>query len=371
MTAHTLPEKIWDRHLVHSRARRTRPAVHRPAPRPRGHQPAGVRRAAPERSPRAPPRAHRGDRGPQRPDRRHRPADRRSGLGQAGRHAAGQRRRVRHHALSDGRPEPGHRPRHRSGAGSDAAGHDHRVRRQPHRDPRRVRRAGVRHRHERGRARAGHPDAAAVAAEVDGDRRRGRRAAWRDGQGHHPGDHRRDRHRRRDRPRHRVPRPGDRGAVDGRSHDGVQHVDRGGRPGRARRARRHDVRLPRGPHPRPQGRGVGGGARRLAVAAHRRRRGVGQAGHDRCRGAHAARHVGHEPRPGGVDRRRRSRLRTPTPIPRARESVERALDLHGSPRRARRSATSASTRCSSGRARTAGSRTCAPPPQCSKGARSR
>ena len=42
MTAHTLPEKIWNRHLVHCRARRTRPAVHRPPPRPRGHQPAGV-----------------------------------------------------------------------------------------------------------------------------------------------------------------------------------------------------------------------------------------------------------------------------------------------------------------------------------------
>ena len=285
MTAQTLPEKIWNRHLVHSAPGEPDllyidlHLVHE-VTSPQAFD--GLRLSGRTR---APPRAHRGDRGPQRPDGRHRPADRRPDLGQAGRHDAGQRRRVRHHAVPDGRSEPGHRPRHRSGAGPDAAGHDDRVRRQPHRDPRRVRRAGVRHRHERGRARAGHPDVAAVAAEVDGDRRRGRRAAGRHGQGHHPRDHRRDRHRRRHRSRHRVPRPGDRGAVDGRSHDGVQHVDRGGRPRRTHRARRHDVRLPRRPHPRPQGRGVGGRPRRLAVAALRRRRGVGQAGHDRRLGA--------------------------------------------------------------------------------------
>ena len=36
-----------------------------------------------------------------------------------------------------------------------------------------------------------------------------------------------------------------RALVDGRPHDGLQHVDRGGGPRRARRPRRHDVRLPR------------------------------------------------------------------------------------------------------------------------------
>ena len=45
--------------------------------------------------------------------------------------------------------------------------------------------------------------------------------------------------------------------------------------------------------------------------------------------------------------------------------------VHGPRRRARRSATSPSTPCSSGRARTAASRTCAPPPPCSTGATSR
>ena len=57
---------------------------------------------------------------------------------------------------------------------------------------------------------------------------------------------------------------------------------------------------------------------------YRCRRGLGQAGHDRCRGAHSACLVGHQPRPGAVDRRQH-----PVPDsytdPAARESVERAL----------------------------------------------
>ena len=52
-------------------------------------------------------------------------------------------------------------------------------------------------------------------------------------QGHHPGRHRQDRHRRRPGLRHRVPRQRHRGAVDGRPDDGLQHEHRGGRPGRA------------------------------------------------------------------------------------------------------------------------------------------
>ena len=53
-----------------------------------------------------------------------------------------------------------------------------------------------------------------------------------DGEGHHPRDPRRDRHGRRHRPRHRIPRIGDPSAVDGGSHDRVQHVDRSGRQSR-------------------------------------------------------------------------------------------------------------------------------------------
>ena len=54
------------------------------------------------------------------------------------------------------------------------------------------------------------------------------------------------------------------GALDGGPHDDLQHVDRGRRQGRAHRARRRHLRLPRGPDPRAEGRGVGGRPRRLA-----------------------------------------------------------------------------------------------------------
>ena len=42
----TLFEKIWDSHVVEQRAGRHLPALHRPPPRPRGDQPAGLRGAA-------------------------------------------------------------------------------------------------------------------------------------------------------------------------------------------------------------------------------------------------------------------------------------------------------------------------------------
>ena len=144
-----------------------------------------------------------------------------------------ERQAVRARILRRVRQAPGHRPHHRPGAGLHPAGHDPRVRRQPHRDPRRVRRARLRHRHLRGRARARHPDA--DPDQVEEHARRGRRqaAAGRQRQGHHPGDHRRDRHRRRHRLRARICRRGDPRAVDGRPHDGLQHVDRGRRQGRA------------------------------------------------------------------------------------------------------------------------------------------
>ena len=60
--------------------------------------------------------------------------------------------------------------------------------------------------------------------------RRGRPAARRHGQGPDPRDHRQDRHRRRHRPCHRICRRGDPRPVDGRPHDGLQHVDRGAAP---------------------------------------------------------------------------------------------------------------------------------------------
>ena len=76
------------------------------------------------------------------------------------------------------------------------------------------------------------------------------------------------------------------------------------------------------------------------------------------------RHVGHQPRPGRHDRRRRAvagRLRR-CHRPRQRG---RAPSSTWASTPARPSATSRSTPCSSGRARTAASRTCGRPPACS------
>ena len=117
-------------------------------------------------------------------------------------------RGVRHPPLRHGRSGPGHRARHRPRAGPDPAGHDDRLRRQPHVDARRVRSARVRHRHERGRARPRDPDPPPAAPGHDGDHRRGRPARRCHREGRRPVDHRPDRHRRRDRLGHRVPRVG-------------------------------------------------------------------------------------------------------------------------------------------------------------------
>ena len=174
MTPATLPAKIWDRHVVRSADSANEPdllyidlhLVHEvTSPQAfEGLRLSGRRVRRPELT--VATEDHNV------PTSRHRPADRRRGLGQAGRGAAPQHRRVRHHPLPDGRRRAGHRPRHRAGAGPHAAGHDHRLRRQPHVDPRCVRRPRLRHRHERGRARAGHPDAAPGAATLDGGQRR-------------------------------------------------------------------------------------------------------------------------------------------------------------------------------------------------------
>ena len=87
--------------------------------------------------------------------------------------------------------------------------HD-RLRRQPHEHARGVRCAGVRDRHQRGRARSGDADALAGAA-AGVVRNRGDRAAGAGAraEGHHPGDHPQDRHRRGDRSCDRVLRAGD------------------------------------------------------------------------------------------------------------------------------------------------------------------
>ena len=55
------------------------------------------------------------------------------------------------------------------------------------------------------------------------------------------------------RPRHRIPRIGDPWTFDGRSHDGVQHVDRSRREGGPHRTGRDDLQLPERSRVRPQG----------------------------------------------------------------------------------------------------------------------
>ena len=146
------------------------------------------------------------------------------------------------------RSAPGHRACRRPGTGTDLAWAADRLRRQPHLHPRRLRRLRLRHRRLRGRACADDADAVAEEAEAHARRRSTASAA--------PGvaakdialvDHRADRRRRRARPCDRICRQRHRGAVDGRAHDFVQHVDRGRRPLRHRRARRDDIRLSEGP----------------------------------------------------------------------------------------------------------------------------
>ena len=154
-----------------------------------------------------------------------------------------ERQAVRPRILRRVRHPPGHLPRHRPRAGLHPAGRHAGLRRQPHRDPRRVRRAGLRHRHVRGRARARHADAGAEEVEEHARGRRRQAAAERHRQGHHPRHHRRDRHRRRHRLFAGVRRRGDPRAVDGRPHDGLQHVGRGRRQGRLHRAGREGLRL--------------------------------------------------------------------------------------------------------------------------------
>ncbi len=104
--------------------------------------------------------------------------------------------------------------------------------------------------------------------KVDEYARGGRRqiAARRDRQRHHPRHHRRDRHRRRHRLCARICRRGDPRAVDGRPHDGLQHVGRGRRQSRLHRAGRKDLRLSERPAESAQGKRLGRGGALLGDA---------------------------------------------------------------------------------------------------------
>ena len=310
----TLYDKIWDDHLVDEQPDGTcliyidRHLVHE-VTSPQAFE--GLRLSG--RKVRAPDKTLLRGR-PQRADHRPQPAQPRSGKRGADRVSRRERQAVRARILQRVRQAPGHRPHHRAGAGLHAAGHDARLRRQPHRDARRVRRARLRHRHLGGRARAG--DADADPDQVEEHARGGRRqaAGGRHRQGHHPRHHRRDRHRRRHRLRARICRRGDPRAVDGRPHDGLQHVGRGRRQGRLHRAGREDLRLSQGPAAGAEGQALGRGDALLGDAALRRRRALRPRDQARRREAAAARHLGHQPRAGHLDHRPRAgaRRRSPT-----------------------------------------------------------
>ena len=211
-------------------------------------------------------------------------------------------------------------------------------------------------------------------AALDAHPLRGRARLRRHRQGPDPRHARPARRRRADRPRRRVRRPGDRGALDGGPHDRLQHDDRGRRARRHDRARRDHLRVVRATSERPgapRGRRARRGDRALARAAHRRgrRASTREVVIDAARDL-AAGDLGHEPRDGA--RRHRDacpRPRSSTAPPTARRPNARCTTWRSSP--ARRSSRSPSTACSSAPARTRASATCAPPPRSSPGARSR
>ena len=147
-------------------------------------------------------------------------------------------------------------------------------------------------------------------------------------QGHHPGDHPQDRHGRCHRPCDRVLRTGDRGPVDGRADDDLQHVDRG--RARAGLIAPDDVTIeyitqgerPSPPgarpstRPSPTGRRCGPRTPPPSTATHDRRRLAGPSGH-----------LGHQPRD---DRRRHRRRPAPEDVPFASpDDARRALDYMG------------------------------------------
>ena len=121
-----------------------------------------------------------------------------------------------------------------------------------------------------------------------------------------------------------------RAPVDGRPHDGLQHVDRGRRARRPDRARRDDLRLSQGPADGAQGRGMGAGGRLLDDAALRSRRRLRHA-RSRSTPREIAPQVTWGTQPGGraADHRRRCPTRPASADERSAPPIERALDYMG------------------------------------------
>ena len=368
----TLAEKVWEAAPgAQGRGRRARPALHRPAPGARGHQPAGVRRAAPGRAAGAPARPHARHRGPQRPHRSTcsppiaDPVSR-----TAGGDAAQELRGVRRPALPDEPRRAGHRARRRPAARAHPAGHDRGLRRQrtPPRTARSARMAfGI------GTSEVEHVLATqtlplkpfktmAINVNVaDGRLRPGvtskdvilaiiAQIGTGGGQGYvleYRGN------------------VIENLSMEARMTICNMSIEAGARAGHDR-AGRHHVRVPEGPRPRAAGADWDAAVADVARAAHRRRRGVRRRGAHRRRRAHPVRHLGHQPRPGPAARRAACRTRSGSSTRTSASRPRRRWPTWGW-RRARRCATSTSTRCSSAPAPTAGSRTCAPPPRSSTG----
>ena len=364
---HAWPRRSGTRTSCDVRRGRAGPALHRPPPGARGDQPAGLRRAAARGPAGAAARPHHRDRGPQRPDAA-RPADRRPGVAHAGRDAAPQLRGVRRARCTRwatpsrasctssgpqlGLTQPGmtivcgdsHTSTHGAfgalafGIGTSEVEHVLATQTLPLKPFR------------------------TMAITVDGALPDGVTAkdlilaviaqiGTGGGQGYV------------------IEYRGEaiRAAVDGGADDGLQHVDRGRRPRRDDRARRDDVRLPAGPAARAAGRGLGRRGRRTGArcAPTTTRRSTREVVID---AADLAPFVtwGTNPGQGAAARRAGARpgARSATTTTGRRPSGR--LEYMGLTA-ARRCATSPSTRSSSARAPTAGSRTCAPRPQVLQG----
>ena len=294
--------------------RRAQHPLHRPAPRPRGHQPAGLRRPPHDRPQASPPRPHGRDGGPQRPHEQHRrpPPHRRSDRFEADRGAAQELRRLRRRTLRRAVAESRHRPHHRPRTRPHEARHDHRLRRLAHQHPRGVWRVGFRNRDKRGRARHGHADPAAGQAKDLPHQRRRHAPNRRHRQGHRPPHHRPDRHRRSHRPRHRIRRLRHPQPLDGRPHDHLQHEHRGRSPRRHDRPRRHHLRLPQRPPLLAARSSMGRGCQALVRTCNRRRSNLRPRTDHRRHRHHSNRKLGHLARHGHRRQKHRSPARSPS-----------------------------------------------------------
>ena len=167
-----------------------------------------------------------------------------------------------------------------------------------------------------------------------------------------------------------IRRQRDRGAVDGRPHDPVQHVDRGRRALRHGGAGRDHFRLSERAAVCAEGRGVRPRGGSLVRARVRSRRDVRSRSGARCRRDRADRHLGHDAGRRAADRRERARSGARSRSG-ASEISARCARLYGDRARQEADRTSRSIASSSARAPTPASKICARRPPCSPAARAK